>query len=717
MNMTLRARLALLAAVSVALSVGLVLYLTWRMVGETMIRMEEKSFASLMLVEEESLNSAFMNQLANKVRAVQDRKAQLRETTGRALGLLQALNASALSGRERDTLKRELLKAMDAGGARASDKGSFDGIRIDVLHPADLFSGGVNRLGLTPGTRDAKQRTLEQLLAQLPSEGDFAVMELPRGLAVAGEAFGIASSLEHPALAFFLPVDPPHMNGGRMPQEVLVAVMPLDDLERMARGAEGALLEATREKFQSMELYRHGLVALLDEQGEILAAAGDGQLPRESLAAALEEARQTGRAQLTLPSAYGDLLCLAGNIRAFGWYVVMTAPLSEIREPSDSLLFHLFTFSLAITFVAALLALFMLMRALRPLGLLTRKTDELAQVDFSAPDALEKLEPLMARGLPLERRDELGQLARAFARMGKALAENIRKLMETTASKERMEGELSAARDIQMGILPPPDGAPEICGFSASAFLDPAKEVGGDLYDFFTTHDGRRALVLGDVSGKGVPAALFMSMTVTLVRYALDSGLDPAAAMTRVNAMLEEHNPGNMFVTLFLALYDPKTGDLAYANGGHCPPCIVGADPARPLRLLENLSGPLVGVMPDLEYELFLDRLENGETCLLFTDGVTEAMNERKELYGEERLMAFIAKHRNAKPKELLTLIFGDIIRYRGKEPQSDDITMLAFCRPDPSFNIAAAPAAPHTGTGSTADAFYASPKATGIEK
>ena len=289
--------------------------------------------------------------------------------------------------------------------------------------------------------------------------------------------------------------------------------------------------------------------------------------------------------------------------------------------------------------------------------------------------------------------------------------------METTASKERMEGELSAARDIQMGILPPPDGAPEICGFSASAFLDPAKEVGGDLYDFFTTRDGRRALVLGDVSGKGVPAALFMSMTVTLVRYALDSGLDPAAAMTRVNAMLEEHNPGNMFVTLFLALYDPQSGELAYANGGHCPPCIVDARSDRSPRLLEHLSGPLVGVMPDLEYTLFLDRLEDGETCLLFTDGVTEAMNERKELYGEERLMEVMARHRNVKPKELLALVFGDIIRYRGEEPQSDDITMLAFCRPEPSLNTIAAPAAPPTGTDSTADALHASENITGIKK
>lgn len=671
MNMTLRTRLALLVAVSVALSVGLVLYLTWKMVGETMLRMEEKSFASLMLVEEESLNAAFMNQLASKVRAVRERKNQLEETAARVLGALSALNGKLPEGAERERLTRDVLSGLDSGG-----------IRVELLRPADLFAGGVSRLGLKPDARDAKQRALGDILEHLPRSGDFAVMELPRSLTVAGSAFALTSELERPALAFFLPLySGEHQS---LPGRVLVTLTSLEDLEIQAAASEAALLEATREKFGGMSLYRRGLVALLNRDGEILASGGDGQLPRESLAPALEEARRTGRAQVTLPSAYGDLFCLVSYSRAFDWYTAMAAPLSEIRAPSDALLSRLCMISLAIMLLTSLLALFMLMRSLRPLGLLTRKTEELARVDFSAPDALEKLEPLMARGLPLERRDEPGQLARAFARMGAALAENIRDLMAATASKERMEGELSAARDIQMGILPPPDGAPEICGFSASAFLDPAKEVGGDLYDFFTTRDGRRALVLGDVSGKGVPAALFMSMTVTLVRYALDSGLDPAAAMTRVNAMLEEHNPGNMFVTLFLALYDPRSGELAYANGGHCPPCIVDARSDRPPRLLEHLSGPLVGVMPGLEYELFLDRLNDGETCLLFTDGVTEAMNENKELYGEERLMELMARHRNARPKELLSLIFQELLRYRGEEPQSDDITMLAFCRPDP---------------------------------
>ena len=153
MNMTLRTRLALLVAVSVALSVGLVLYLTWKMVGETMLRMEEKSFASLMLVEEESLNAAFMNQLASKVRAVRERKNQLEETAARVLGALSALNGKLPEGAERERLTRDVLSGLDSGG-----------IRVELLRPADLFAGGVSRLGLKRDARDAKQRALGDIL-------------------------------------------------------------------------------------------------------------------------------------------------------------------------------------------------------------------------------------------------------------------------------------------------------------------------------------------------------------------------------------------------------------------------------------------------------------------------------------------------------------------------------------------------------------------------
>jgi sigma-B regulation protein RsbU (phosphoserine phosphatase) len=307
-------------------------------------------------------------------------------------------------------------------------------------------------------------------------------------------------------------------------------------------------------------------------------------------------------------------------------------------------------------------------------------------MDFTAPET----EALFVQDLPTDRRDEVGGLARSFAFMGQALSRNIRELMATTAAKERIEGELKAAREIQMGILPPhqilrlKDAAGRET-VALAAHLEPAKEVGGDLYDFFSTADGRLALVVGDVSDKGVPAALFMAMTATLVRSALGAGLDPAAAMSRVNEILSANNPKSMFVTLFIGLLDPVGGGLDFANGGHCLPLIWRSGrggEAGDSRVLSEKSGPLVGVMEEASYKLCRTRLEPGEIGLIFTDGVTEAQNIEGEFFGEARLLELgrdFARAEQGGPEDLLKALQAALIEFQGAAPQVDDITMLGF--------------------------------------
>jgi sigma-B regulation protein RsbU (phosphoserine phosphatase) len=215
--------------------------------------------------------------------------------------------------------------------------------------------------------------------------------------------------------------------------------------------------------------------------------------------------------------------------------------------------------------------------------------------------------------------------------------------------------------------------------FSYAVFLEPAKEIGGDFYDFFQTEDGRYALVIGDVSGKGVPAALFMAVTVTLVRSILGSGLNPAEAMGKINNLLQAHNPSQMFVTLFLGLYTPENRRLEYANAGHNPPYTVLRESGKACAVLEGLSGPLAGVFPGIGYELFCRELREGEFCLLYTDGVTEAENAELQAYGETRLKEYLESRRGGSPQELVTGIAEDIRKVRGTAEPSDDITMLAF--------------------------------------
>jgi sigma-B regulation protein RsbU (phosphoserine phosphatase) len=272
----------------------------------------------------------------------------------------------------------------------------------------------------------------------------------------------------------------------------------------------------------------------------------------------------------------------------------------------------------------------------------------------------------------------------AFSRMGRRLSANVRELMDATAVKERMLGELNAARNIQRSILPSPQGAPSCANFSVAAFLEPAKEVGGDLYDFFPLASGRQAVIIGDVSDKGVPAALFMSMTVTLIRSALMSGQNPAEAMTRVNELLSARNTANMFVTLFIGVYEPTSGRLEYANGGHCFPVICSRHPVpdsgtSALRVLDRLSGPVVGALPDLGYTLLHERLEPGELCFLYTDGVSEAANEQEKFFGTARVMEVLLACGDAASESVLDAMYTAVIAFRGETPQSDDITMLAF--------------------------------------
>ena len=196
---------------------------------------------------------------------------------------------------------------------------------------------------------------------------------------------------------------------------------------------------------------------------------------------------------------------------------------------------------------ALILSVLAMQKTLRPLLQLTVKTRRLAHLDMSGKGALEALERTATSNLPLKRHDELGELARAYASMGHALVHNIRDLMRETAARERMAGEIAAAASIQKDMLPEKDLVRTLTRGHAAAFLRPAREVGGDLYDVLALDDGRVALVVGDVSGKGVAAALFMAKVVTHVRFCLRECPDPARAMIKVNTLLEQNNaPGPM---------------------------------------------------------------------------------------------------------------------------------------------------------------------------
>jgi len=243
------------------------------------------------------------------------------------------------------------------------------------------------------------------------------------------------------------------------------------------------------------------------------------------------------------------------------------------------------------------------------------------------------------------------------------------------AEHERRESELRIAQSIQNGLLP--QSLPEGARFRAAAHIEPAKEVGGDLYDLFPLDDDRLAMVVGDVSGKGIPAALFMAITRTLLRALAHQAPEPDELLTLLNDRLSEENAGNMFVTLFYGVVDLRSGELRYASGGHNPPVVLRAEGGA--EWLPRVRGAAIGAMAGLPYATGTTSLAPGDQILLYTDGLTEAMNDAGELLGDDRTFDATAALAGRPARELLDALLAVVAAHvAGAEP-SDDLTMLAF--------------------------------------
>jgi sigma-B regulation protein RsbU (phosphoserine phosphatase) len=280
--------------------------------------------------------------------------------------------------------------------------------------------------------------------------------------------------------------------------------------------------------------------------------------------------------------------------------------------------------------------------------------------------------------LQLQSGDEIQQLAETFNRMAADLSHYIHDLTVTTAAKERIQSELKLATDIQASLLPrifPP--FPDRSEFDLFALMEPAKEVGGDFYDFFFLDDRRICLIIGDVSDKGVPAALYMMVAKTLLKSEALRDANPAQILERTNSILALDNETSMFVTVFCAILDTATGQLDCANAGHLPPLIQKADGSTTYRSFS--PGFVLGPMPDISYRTEQIMLQPGELFLLYTDGVNEAVNPALEEYGDKRLLDCVNAHPAATPEQIIHAIRSEVLGFANGAPQSDDITMLAI--------------------------------------
>ncbi len=271
---------------------------------------------------------------------------------------------------------------------------------------------------------------------------------------------------------------------------------------------------------------------------------------------------------------------------------------------------------------------------------------------------------------------EAGELARSYMSMVQDLGKYVENLQNVMAEKERINAELTLASDIQAHMLPrifPP--FPEHSEFDVYAIMHPAKEVGGDFYDFFMVDEKRLAVIVADVSGKGVPAALFMVIAKTLIKNYTQTGMEPAEVFTTVNRLLCDGNDAGLFVTAWMGVLEISSGALTYVNAGHNPPLIKRA--GGEFEYLRARSGFVLAGMDDTKYRQNALTIAPGDRLFLYTDGVTESTDDLQQLYGEDRLRAFLNSHAAYNAVETLHALQDDLQEFAGNAPQFDDITML----------------------------------------
>jgi len=354
-----------------------------------------------------------------------------------------------------------------------------------------------------------------------------------------------------------------------------------------------------------------------------------------------------------------------------GWLFSVQVPEREMFADIDARNLH-YSLTLGTALTLAVVAAWLVMSKLFSKPLL-RLSDEVVRLGADGD---------LDADVSVSSRDEIGKLATAFNKMTGDLRRSITQRIAALAEKERIGSELSVAHEIQAAILPHTFPAfPSRDEFDIYACMYPQREIGGDFYDFFLVDESTLAIVIADVSGKGVPAALFMMGARTMIRNTVLAGGKPADALASTNNALCENNDAAMFVTAFLGCLDLETGVFSYANAGHNPPILIckAKDPADAptVSWLKVSAGFVLGGMPGIEYKTGQITLAPGDSLLLYTDGVTEAMNDAHEQYGETRLLNAVLATYGKGVADQCELIRSDVAEFVGSAEPADDLTML----------------------------------------
>ena len=437
-------------------------------------------------------------------------------------------------------------------------------------------------------------------------------------------------------------------------------------------------LDSLTALISSVKILKTGYAALLSRNGMILAHPLKNAIMNETFFSIAESRRdpslrEIGKKMVKGESGFILYKSLVGvrswmyyaPIPSSGWTLAVVFPEAELLENVRKLSMTMAAMGFGGIALLLIAVIYIARSITGPLRSLAAITGVIASGNFDVE-------------LPSTRSsDEVGVLTNSFRLMITSLKEYIMNLTETTAAKERIQSELKVATDIQASLLPRLFPAfPLRPEFDIYASMDPAKEVGGDFYDFFFIDKHNLCFLIADVADKGVPAALYMMVAKTLLKSEGQRLGEPELILSYVNNILAEDNDSCMFATVFCGILDTRNGEVRFANAGHNPPLIIASNKINYLALK---PGFVLGPIPDSVYTAEKLVLMPGDTLFLYTDGVTEAKNPEEQLYGEDRLLRALQDAPKSDLADLIHAIRSEVSRHANGAPQSDDITMLSI--------------------------------------
>ena len=441
---------------------------------------------------------------------------------------------------------------------------------------------------------------------------------------------------------------PVHNREGR-PVALLCADLSLEDLrEEMLQTVQQATsIYEERQK-------RHSYSCVIDRNGRYIIHPDKERMLKDTLDANITFEGMWGVVSAVIDGVPSRISYRV--VRYTEWTVLMVVPEDVVQQNGRMLNFIILAVMLIGLAAICLFIRLQVKRVTSPLHSLTRSAEQVAQGNFNAP-------------LPdIKHDDEIRLLRDSFGNMQKSLSQYIEELTTTTAEKTAIESELSIARNLQKAMVP--SVFPDREGLDVYASMTPAKEVGGDLYDFFL-RDNCLYFCIGDVAGKGVPAALVMTTVCGSFRLLADSESDPVRIVSRISDKMARYTRMTFFITFFAGVLDLDTGHLRYCNAGHKAPLVDG----QPLPVRSNLP---LGAIPDWKFEAQETDLAPGSTLFLYTDGLDEAENAQGQMFGKKRIFE-VMQTSSQQPRMLIEHMTQAVAEFVGDTEQSDDLTMLCI--------------------------------------